>query len=217
MAKAVKKRRYDSARRREQAAETRRDVLGAAQALFERDGYAATTVAAIASEAGVVPRTVYLAFETKAGLLRALWNLLLRGDDEEASVMQRQIYREVLEEPDPAEKLRLNARNALAAKRRMGRLLGVIRDAAPGDREIGGLWDRIQSEFHTNQRAIVDTLAAQGALREGLGAEEAGDILWALNHPDVWLLLVDRRGWSPERWEEWFSEASRAQLLGEKQ
>ena len=75
-------RRYDSPRRREQASVTRRDILAAAQRLFERHGYAATTMAAIATEAGVALKTVYVAFETKSGVLRALWHLLLRGDDE---------------------------------------------------------------------------------------------------------------------------------------
>jgi AcrR family transcriptional regulator len=69
MAERVKTRSYNSSRRREQAAATRRDILGAAQRLFERQGYAATTMAAIAAEAGVALKTVYLAFETKSGVL----------------------------------------------------------------------------------------------------------------------------------------------------
>ena len=84
MAEPVKPtRRYDSPRRREQASATRSDILAAAQRLFERQGYAATTMAAIAAEAGVALKTVYVAFETKSGVLRALWHLLLRGDDED--------------------------------------------------------------------------------------------------------------------------------------
>src|SRR5882724_2544777 len=93
-------RRYDSPRRREQAAATRREILEAAQRLFEEHGYATTTIAAIAAEAGVALKTVYVAFETKSGVLRALWHLLLRGDEDEVPVMARQWYLEVLEEPD---------------------------------------------------------------------------------------------------------------------
>jgi len=85
----VKTRRYESPRRREQAAATRRQILEAAQRLFEGQGYAATTMAAIAAEAGVALKTVYVAFETKSGLLRALWHLLLRGDEEDAPVADR--------------------------------------------------------------------------------------------------------------------------------
>ena len=113
------KRTYDSPRRREQAAATRRDILRAAQRLFEPQGFTATTMAAIASEAGVAPKTVYSAFETKGGVLRALWHLLLRGDEADVPVMDRAWYREVLDEPDPERQLRLNARNSRVVKLRI--------------------------------------------------------------------------------------------------
>src|SRR5437763_15977452 len=93
-------RRYDSPRRREQAAATRREILDAAQRLFERQGYAATTMEAIAAEAGVALKTVYVAFETKSGLLRALWHLLLRGDERDAPVGDRDWYRAMPAESD---------------------------------------------------------------------------------------------------------------------
>jgi AcrR family transcriptional regulator len=207
------KRSYDSPRRREQAAAPRRDILAAAQRLFEGQGYSATTMAAIAKEAGVVTKTVYAAFETKSGVLRALWNLLLRGDDADVPVMDRAWYREVLAEPDPERQLRLNARNARAVKVRIAGVLGVIRHAAELDAESAELWARIQSDFYDNQRAIVQSLHAKGALRPGLAVARAADILWTLNHPDLWQLLVGERGWTAEQWEAWFDETSRAQLL----
>jgi AcrR family transcriptional regulator len=214
MAEPVKTRPYNSPRRREQAAATRREILEAAQRLLEQQGYGATTMAAIAAEAGVALKTVYVAFETKSGVLRALWNLLLRGDEGEAPVAQRSWYREVLEEPDPRRQLRLNARNSRAAKTRIAGVLKVIRDAAPGDPDIDELWERIQTEFHANQRVIVERLAQTNALRPGLGIDRATDILWTLNHPDVWQLLVGQRGWTPEQYEDWFADTACAQLLG---
>src|SRR5215475_800187 len=160
MAEAVNPRRaYNSSRRREQAAATRHEILEAAQRLFERQGYAATTMAAIATESGVALKTVYVAFETKSGVLRALWNLLLRGDDENVPVAERPVYREVLEERDPERQLRLNARNSHDGKLRVGAIAEVIRSAAPGDPEIEALWKRIETEYHANQRAIVEGLA----------------------------------------------------------
>src|SRR3954454_19825366 len=124
------KRSYDSPRRREQAAATRRDILGAAQRLFERQAYATTKMSEIAAEAGVALKTVYSAFETKSGVLRALWNVLLRGDEADVPVQQREGYREVLEDPAPERQLRLNARNARAVKQRIAGVLDVIRQAA---------------------------------------------------------------------------------------
>jgi AcrR family transcriptional regulator len=152
-------------------------MLDAAQRLFERDGFAATTVSAIAAEARVSTKTVYLAFDSKSGVLRALWNLRLRGDDGEAPVAARQWYLEALEEPDPERRLRLNARNARAVKTRLGAVMGVVRTAAAVDPDAAALWARIQSEFYANQREIVKSLHRNGALRHGLNMAQATDIL----------------------------------------
>ena len=208
------RRRYDSPRRREQADATRRAILQAAQRRFESDGYAAATMAAIAAEAGVATKTVYLAFESKSGVLRALWHLLLRGDQDDRPVADRDWYREVLDEPDAERQLRRNARNARRVKERIGGLLGVIRSAAAADADAEVLWERIQSDFHDNQHAVVASLHAKGALRDGLDVARGADILWTLNHPDVWLLLVGRRGWTAYAWEAWFADATCSQLLG---
>jgi AcrR family transcriptional regulator len=214
MAEAVKtKRRYDSPRRREQAAATRREILEAAQRLFEKQGYAATTMAAIAAEAGVALKTVYVAFETKSGVLRALWHLLLRGDQEDVPVGERAWYRAILDEPEPERQLRLTARNSRAVKERAAPLMKVIRSAAPADPDIAALWNRIQADFYKNQRSIVDALHTRKALRPGLNVTRATDILWALNHPDLWHLLVGERGWTPEEYEQWFGDTVCSQLL----
>jgi AcrR family transcriptional regulator len=207
------KRRYDSPRRREQAAATRREILEAAQRRFEQDGYAATTMAAIATEAGVALKTVYVAFETKSGVLRALWHLLLRGDQDDVPVGERRWYREVLEEPDPERQLRLTARNSRIVKERAAGLMELIRSAAPSDPDIEALWERIQTDFHENQRLIVEAVHARTALRPGLDVTRAADILWTLNHPNLWQLLVGARGWTPGEWEQWFGDAACSQLL----
>jgi AcrR family transcriptional regulator len=215
MARDVKpRRRYDSPRRRAQADATRRDILAAAQLLFERRGFAATTMAAVAAEAGVALKTVYLAFETKAGVLRGVWNRRLRGDDEDRPVEEQEWYREVLEETDPDRRLLLNARNSAAGKRRIAAIAEVIREGAPADAEIGALWERIQAEYRANQRKLAEQLAGRGELRPGLDVERAADVLWTINHPNTWQLLVAERGWTPDEYERWAGEAARAQLLG---
>jgi AcrR family transcriptional regulator len=214
MAERVKsKRRYDSTRRRAQAAATRRDILDAAQRRFEQQGYAATTMEAIAAEAQVALKTVYVAFETKSGLLRALWNHQLRAGRDEVPVDQQQWYREALEEPDPERQLRRNAGNSREGKLRIAAVLEVIRSAAPIDADIAALWSRIQTEYRANQHAFVKSLDDKHALRPGLDVERATDILWAINHPDLWQLLVEQRGWTPAQYEEWCAETACSQLL----
>jgi AcrR family transcriptional regulator len=170
-------------------------------------------MAAVAAEADVALKTVYLAFETKSGLLRALWHLLLRGDEDDVPIGDRAWYRAVLAEPDPERKLRLAARNARRVKERAGRIMGVIRTAAPSDPDITALWNRIEADFYENQRAVVSSIKRAGGLRPGLSVARATDVLWTLNHPDVWLLLVGQRGWTPARFERWFADTVCAQLL----
>ena len=139
-------------------------------------------------------------------MLRALWNLLLRGDDESAPIAERDWYRAVLAEPDPERLIARVAEGSRTVKERVGGVFEVIRSAAPVDPDIAELWARIETEFYENQRAIVEALRAARGLRRGLDADRATDILWSLNHPDVWLLLVGKRGWSADEFERWLRE-----------
>jgi AcrR family transcriptional regulator len=207
------RRRYHSPLRVEQAAATRRGILEAAQGLFERDGYSATSMAAVAAQANVSLKTVYVTFETKSGLLRALWHLLLRGGEEPVPVGERPWFRAVLDEPDPEHQLRLNVRNARLVRARVGPLLQVVRRAASADPEIDELWTRIQAEFYDNQQSVVEVLHEKKALRPGLDVARATDILWTLNHPDLYWLLVNERGWTPDQYEEWLADLLCEQLL----
>jgi AcrR family transcriptional regulator len=170
-------------------------------------------MAAIAAEAGVAGKTIYLAFETKSGVLRALWNFLLRGDQEDVPISERRWYREVLGEPDPERQLRLGAANARAVKERIGGVIEVIHAAAAIDPDIDAIWKRIEAEFHANQRVVVASIDERGGLRPELDVDRATDILWTLNHPDVWQLLVVQRGWTPDEYERWFADTAVAQLL----
>jgi AcrR family transcriptional regulator len=216
MASAVKRpRRYDSSRRRAQAEATQQEILEAAKRLIDRQGYAATSMAEIAAEAGVALKTVYVAFGTKAGVLRALWNLVLRGDEEPIPVAERPWFREMAAESDPERQVRLMARSSREIKARgAGTLMGVIRAAAPTDPDIAALWDRIQREFHATQGLLVKMLQAKGALRKGLTGRKATDLLWALNHPDLYQLLVVEQGWTLNEYERWLGDALVRELLG---
>ena len=159
MAKAAEQgretRRYHSPHRKEQAEATRKEILDAAERLFVEYGYVATSMAAIAKEAGVALKTVYLAFETKSGLLRALWHRNLRGGREVVPVGEQSWFTEVLEEPDAAKALRLNARNSTAgqdADRPAGR--GVAERGARRPRRRGALRaDLVRTSTRTSARS----------------------------------------------------------------
>jgi AcrR family transcriptional regulator len=208
-----KTRRYHSPRRQEQAEATRQQILDAAQRLFVENGYVSTSMAAIAKEAGVAVKTVYLAFETKGGLLRALWHRNLRGGREAVPVADQKWFLEVLNEPDPAKALRLNARNSRVVKTRIAPLGEVLLTAVPADPDVEALSKRIWSEFYENQLEVVKALHRRKALKKGLGVKRAADILWTLNHPRTYILLTEDRGWTPEQYETWLADITIAELL----
>lgn len=196
-----------------QAEATKRGILEAAHALFVRDGYVATTVEAVALEARVSAKTVYDNFATKPGLLRGVWDLKLKGDTSDAPVAVRPWFLDVIEQPDPKRAVQLIARYSVETKQRIGDLLRVIRSAASVDPDSAALWQLITTDFHANQRALVESIARRKGLRAGLTVAKATDQLWLLNHPDTWLSLHGDRGWSPKEFEKWFTETATTLLL----
>jgi AcrR family transcriptional regulator len=181
--------------------------------MFEADGYGATTIEAIAAEVGVSSKTVYLAFATKAGLLRAVWDVALKGDEQPAGIAERPWYQQVLEERDGTRKLQLLAQHSAVVKQRIAAVLRVIRSAADIDDDLASLWHLIETDFWANQRAVVESLQATRSLRRGLDVTRATDLLWTLNHPDQWQLLVVQRGWTPEAFERWLADSACHALL----
>ena len=216
MSRSVKpRRRYESPRRREQAAATRQAILEAAERLFAKRGYVGTSVAEIAEEARVALKTVYAIFGTKAEVLRALWNLRMRGDEEPVPMAKRPWYREIVDEPAPQRRLALVAHNIRIVRERTAHVTEIVRQAAPADEQIAALWERFQREFYElGVRGIVETLERDGILAADLTT--AADIGWTLTHPDLYQLLVRQRGWSPEAYERWLAETLCAQLIKDR-
>jgi AcrR family transcriptional regulator len=206
-------RRYHSPRRQEQARLTRRAILDAALALFVDRGYLATSLTDIAQRAGVALTTIQANFGTKARVLAALWDLVIAGDDAAIPVAERTWFRETLAEPNARRQLELHARTSQQVKHRAGALMEVIHRAAQADPEIGERWRAMQDEFLENQELVADSLATKGALRADLDGRQAAEMLWILNHPSLYHLLVHERGWSEERYERWLADAFIHQLL----
>jgi AcrR family transcriptional regulator len=212
----VKPRPYRSPLRERRAAETRGAILDAAERLFSEHGYVRTRLSDVADAAGVSTATVKLVFGTKPDLLLSLWHRTLAGGvDDPPPAADRPEYRAIFETPDPAEKIRLDARLCTLGRTRMATLAQVIEAAAAVDDEITRLWSKMGGEFYENQRRIVEHLDAGGHLRAGLTVDDATDLLWTINSTNVYLMLVHRRGWSPDKYERWLADTLRRELLGE--
>jgi AcrR family transcriptional regulator len=201
---------YDASSRRESAARNRAAVLAACRALLFRDGYHRMTVRSVAGQAGVSPETVYKAFGGKAGLMKALWDVTLAGDDQPVAIADRPQMQEVRSAADPAEKLRRWAGFVRGANQRLAPLYGLLAQAGP---EVAQLLATTQRERLTGVRALVTHLTDTGLLAAGRDPATAADACWALTGPRVFLDLTADRGWHPGQYEDWLTRMLIANLL----
>jgi AcrR family transcriptional regulator len=201
------RRQYDSRRRKAAAAETRAAIVKAARRLFLERGYVGATMPAIADAAGVALDTVYAAVGAKPVLFRLLIELAISGEDEPVVAEERAYVRAIQVEPDPRRKLAAYARAIRMTQSRLAPLFVVLREAARGNPELAALWTEIAERRAANMRRLVaEVAAAAGGLRSGMTIEEAADLVWTTNGPEFYLLLVEERGWDPERFEQWLAE-----------
>jgi AcrR family transcriptional regulator len=208
-----RKRTYDATSRRLAADQTRRDILDAAQRLLARRGYAATSVAEVAREAGVAIDTVYASVGRKPDLVRLLVERAISGADAPVPAEARDYVRAIRAEPDAARKLAIYAGAVRAILERLAPFVRAVHAAAPAHPEVASVWAEISARRARNMRLLAADLAATGALRPGLSVEEAADVIWATNAPELYYLLVGERGWSPARYEAWLADAWRRLLL----
>ena len=213
MANVKTQRRYDSALRKEQARQTRVRMLDAAQRLFAARGYAASTMEAIASEAGVAVDTIYSGFGSKRGVLSSLLDVRVGGDDEPIDLLDRPGPQAVRREPDQKRQIAAFAGDITAIVERVRPVDDIMRGAAAVDSEVAVLRSRIQESRYEGMRQFVTWLAANGPLRRGMTDADAAAIVWTLTSPEVHRLLRSERGWTKERYKEWLAETLRRTLL----
>ncbi len=214
MSEGVKRRPYDSPRRRDQARATRRAILETARDLFVEGGYVATTVETIAAHAGVSVETVYATFRNKRSLLSELIDVSLAGDDAPVPVLERAWVQEMRDEPDTLRRVQVLARNGRLILERTTPLYDVLRSAASADPEIASLWESNKAQRFAGQSELVRILIGDTGLREGWTLETGADVLFAIGSPETFRLLVIDRGWSADRFERWYADTLACLLLG---
>jgi AcrR family transcriptional regulator len=207
----VKRRTYDASRRRDAAATRQAAVIAAAERQFLAGGYAATTIATVAADAGVSVDTIYKVFGGKPGLVRALWHRALEGVGPIAA--ERRSDDLQAREPDPRMIIRGWGAFTAEIAPRATPLLLLIRAAAGTDLEARALLDELDAERLARMTANARRLRDNGHLRAGVTLAAAADVLWTYSSPELCELLVLRRGWSPERYGEFIADAMIAALL----
>ncbi|HVL60582.1 MAG TPA: helix-turn-helix domain-containing protein [Microbacterium sp.] len=210
------RRTYDGTRRREQAARTRARIVEVAGRLFVERGYAGTTIPAIAAEAGVAVETVYRSATGKAGLLADAVRAAVAGGSERADVpvAERPAIRRIEAETDPVKLLQRYAATQSGIWSRVGPLLRVLDAAANSDASLVELRGRIAADRrHGLRDGLGRLLEERGVLRDGVDAERAGDIVYAVCGQANYVALVGDCGWSEAAYETWLAETLIAALL----
>jgi AcrR family transcriptional regulator len=190
----------------------RRAVVAAARALFLERGYAATTIDAISGSADVPPATVYRLFASKLGILEALLDTSIAGDDQPLTVQERPNVASLLEEPDPVKTLAGFAGVTTAINQRTSDVYRALVSAAGSDPAAAELLDEMQQQRSRGQSQIVHAVARGGSLREGLQEHDAVDLIHALMSPEVYRLLVVDRSWPPQKYQQWLATTLLQQL-----
>lgn len=199
----VVKRSYTSARRQAQARQTRRSILDAAHELFVGNGYAATTIQAIAERAGVAVQTVYAVFGTKRELLRQLIESTITGDDDPQPITERPESQAVAAEPDARRRAELDAALSRSIIERVAPVVRVAAEAAASDPELSAVMEAVKAARRQEMVASAAMLAGPNGLR--LEAEDAAATLYVLYSPQVADMLMGDYGWSHERYEKWLA------------
>ena len=208
----VKRRKYDATRRREQARRTRLDIIEAARRLFVERGYAATRMTDVAGAAGVAVETLYAGFRSKANLLKTTFDVTIAGDDEPVPVADRPAIQAIRAEPDPARALALYATFVATTAPRAYPLALIVLAAARSDASVRELADELSAQRLAGMTAFAHQLADTGQLV--VSVDEARDLLWTLNSPQVYDLLVQQRGWSHKDFETFLARTWVQGLLG---
>lgn len=202
-------------KRTERSRRTREKVVEAARELFLAQGYGATSLQEVADRAGVAVQTVYFVFRNKRTLFKDVVDTSIAGDTEPVATMDREWFRAACAEPTAAAQLRAHVHGTREILARVAPIMPLIAAAAATDPEIAAQWPDGPDPRYTVQYAAAEALAGKPDTRPGLSVEMAADLLFGLLSPQLYLIFVRDRDWSPDSWEEWASTTLTSQLCAD--
>lgn len=214
MSGPVKRRPYTSTLRAEQAAMTRSRILDSARTLFVEHGYPATTLTQVAEAAGVASDTVLHIFGSKRGLLAAVLDVTIGGDDDPVPVLDRPGPQAMRRETDQHRQVAMLALGITEQLERIRPVDDILRSAALVDTEARALRDDLQ--LRQRRRAMTQVaswIAANGDLKNKMTVENAADIVWTVTSPEVHHLLRDQCGWDAAQYQTWLHDTLESTLL----
>lgn len=207
------KRSYNSDLRAAHARRTHTQIVAAAGELFAENGYAATTIDAIAQAAGVSRKTVFTSAGGKASLIKLAYDYTITGDDEPVPLRERPVIKALEAEPDAARMLAGFSEMVTGIQGRITRLYMALVGAAESEPEARTLFEQLEQQRLAAMKRPATLLSRRGALRRGLTIAMATDILWLHNDPVLYHQLVHKRQWTPAQFRDWLTHALQSQLL----
>ncbi|MFB7828257.1 TetR/AcrR family transcriptional regulator [Streptomyces hydrogenans] len=204
-------------KRAERSRRTREKIVVAARDLFVTQGYGATSLQQVADRAGVAVQTVYFVFRNKRALFKDVVDVSIAGDAEPVATMDRDWFRSACAEPTAAGQLRAHVRGVRDILGRVAPIMPLIAAAAATDPEIAAQWSAGPDPRYTVQHAAAKALTSKPDARPDVDTDRAADLLYGLLSPELYLVFVRDRGWSPEVWEEWARAALTAHLCVDRE
>lgn len=203
------------ANRRRRGADTRRRIEQAAARLFTRDGYTATTMQAVATEAAVHVQTIYLAYGTKPALLAACAARLVAGEEDPGThPSERRWAREVAARSDPRAKLARYVKQIADVTPRIAPLIDVLRTTAPAEPEVAAFLEQMENGRREGPLQLLGHGVPPRTWRKELTADQVADIVFAIASPDTFRALTSRCGWAPAAAEQLIARTLECELLG---
>ena len=206
------KRRYNSTRRKEQARQTRQQILEAAGSLFFENGYSGTSMESIAQSAGVAVETVYAAFASKSGVLNALVNISIVGDDQPIPLLQRENIQASSRETDPHQLIHRFAMDIYPIMKRMSPIFALLRATVKTEPDIAPLLERLLGERLQGMAFFVEELKRTTPLAPVM-ERQAAETVWTLTSAEVFHLLTVDLGWSKQAYIDWLEKMLSSVLL----
>lgn len=191
--------------RQRQAQETKDRIIAAARALMATRGWAATTIDAIAGEAGVAPQTIYAAFGNKRALLEGMRRAMLR-DSKIPELMAQ-----AAAEPDASHRLGLWAQLVRQQMETSYDVVSIHRQAAASDPKVAADYRKVLDNRARTFAEFIHDLRSD--LAHGIDESTASDLLWCFSNEEIYRELVQERGWSADRYEHWLAATLVAQLI----
>lgn len=204
---------YSSPIRQESARRTRQAIVAAATRLFVEQGYERTSFDAVAQAAGVARPTVVAAFNNKAALMSRVLDEALAGDDEPVPVRDRPWFQPVWRADTAEDALAAYAHVCRVIGARAGLVVEALHAASDSGPDTAELWERWLSGRRAGAAMLAEHDVILSALRSHLTVGTAGDILWTLNNPELFVTLVIRCNWPGLRFEQWLAQSMCSSLL----